>query len=327
MSGGEDALVGWLRSTLGQPASALIGDDAAMLRLHGEWALTVDSQIEGTHFLPGLDAAVIARRLLAVNVSDLAAVGALPAYGLLALSAPTGFDHRRFFRAFAAEAKRLEITLAGGDLARAPVVVATLTLLGRRRRGARWLRRDGARSGDAIWVGGTLGESALGRRVLDRGAIWRKNRVELPPDLLLDDATKRVARRAVERHLLPEPQLELSARLARQKRCACIDVSDGLSRDLGRLVAASGVGATVEAEGLPLPANAQRLTIALGAHPLELALAGGEDYVLLFTLPTSVTAPPGCTQIGRIDRREGLRLRRGDKVEALAALGWDHLKG
>lgn len=323
--GGEDALVGWLRRTLGKPASELIGDDTAMLRLGGEWALTVDSQIEGTHFLPGLDAAVIARRLLAVNVSDLAAVGAVPAYGLLALSAPPGFDHRRFFRAFAAAAKRFEIALAGGDLARAPVVVATLTLLGRRR-GPRWLRRDSTRAGDAIWIGGTVGESALGRRLLDRGALWRKNRVELPSDLLLDDATKRVARRAVARHLLPEPQLELSAQLVRRQRCACIDVSDGLSRDLSRLVTASGVGATIEAESLPLPANASRLTVALGAHPLELALGGGEDYVLLFTLPQGVAAPAGCTQIGRIDRRKGLRLRRGDKVEALAASGWDHLK-
>ncbi len=325
MSGGEDALVGWLRRTLGPPASELIGDDAAMLRLGGEWALTVDSQIEGTHFLPGLDAAVIARRLLAVNVSDLAAVGAVPAYGLLALSAPPGFDHRRFLRAFAAAAQRFEITIAGGDLARAPVVVATLTLLGRRR-GSHWLRRDIARAGDAVWIGGTLGESALGRRLLDRGAVRRKNRVELPPEVLLDDATKRVARRAVERHLLPEPQLELATKLVRQQRCACIDVSDGLSRDLSRLVTASGVGATVDAEDLPLPANATRLTIALGAHPLELALGGGEDYVLLFTLPNGVEAPAGCTQIGRIDRREGLRLRRGGKVETLAAKGWDHLK-
>ncbi len=325
MSGGEDALIAWLRRTLGSPTSELIGDDAAMLRLGGEWALTVDSQIEGTHFPAGLDAAVIARRLLAVNVSDLAAVGAVPVYGLLALSAPPSFDHRRFFRAFAAAAKRFETTLAGGDLARAPVVVATLTVLGRRR-GPRWLRRDGARAGDAIWVGGTIGESALGRRLLDRGAVWRKNRVELPADLLLDDATKRVARHAVERHLLPEPQLELSTRLVRRKRCACIDVSDGLSRDLNRLVTASGVGATMVAESLPLPGNAARLTIALGAHPLELALGGGEDYVLLFTLPDGATAPTGCTQIGRIDRREGLRLQRGKNVEALAAIGWDHLQ-
>jgi len=322
---GEDELVHWLRRTLGSPSRELIGDDAALLRLGGDWALTVDSQIEGTHFLSGLDPAVVARRLLAVNVSDLAAVGAVPAYGLLALSAPPGFDHRRFFRALGAEAKRYGIALAGGDLARAPIVVASLTLLGRRR-AARWLRRDTARPGDALWIGGTLGESALGRLLLERGARWRNGRVELPPTLTLDAATTRAARRAVQRHLQPEPQLDLSARLVRQRRCACIDVSDGLGRDLARLIAASGVGVTVNADTLPLPRDTARLTAALGAHPLELALSGGEDYVLLFTLPQSARAPLGAVHIGQIDKRSGLRLRRAGRIETLRALGWDHLR-
>src|SRR6185503_17175574 len=156
-----------------------------------------------------LDPALVARRLVAVNVSDLAAVGAAPAYGLLALSAPPGFDHRRFFRGISAAAESFAITLAGGDLARAPQLVATLTLLGKRR-GARWLRRDAAKPGDDLWVGGTLGESALGHLLLERGARWHRGRIELPADLLLDAATQRVARRAVERHLLPQPQLALS---------------------------------------------------------------------------------------------------------------------
>ena len=322
---GEDVLVAWLRRTLGPPAGELIGDDAAMLRLGGEWALTVDSQIEGTHFLPGLDPAVVARRLLAVNLSDLAAVGAVPIYGLLALSAPAGFDHRRFLRAFGAAAKRFGIVLAGGDVARAPLVVASLTLLGRRR-GRRWLRRDAAQPGDALWVGGTLGESALGRRLLERGARWRDGRVELPSTLTVDAATTRVARRAVERHLLPQPQLELSARLVRRRRCACIDVSDGFARDLSRLAAASGVGATVDAGALPLPSHAARLATALGTHPLELALRGGEDYVLLFTLPATARAPAGCVRIGDIEKRGGLRLHRAGLIDELPASGWDHLQ-
>lgn len=323
--GGEDGLVNWLRRTLGSPSRELIGDDAALLHLGGDWALTVDSQIEGTHFLPGLDPAVVARRLLAVNVSDLASVGAVPAYGLLALSAPPGFDYRRFFRALGTKAKRCGIALAGGDLARAPIVVASLTLLGRRR-AARWLRRDAARPGDALWIGGTLGESALGRLLLERGARWRNGRVELPSRLTLDSTTKRAARRAVQRHLQPEPQLDLSAKLVRQRHCACIDVSDGLARDLARLTAASGVGATVNADALPLPPNAARLTTALGAYPLDLALSGGEDYVLLFTLPTTAKAPAGSVRIGEIEKRAGLRLRRGGRIETLPAQGWDHLQ-
>jgi len=323
-AGGEDALVAWLRRTLGSPARELIGDDAAMLRLSGEWALTIDSQIEGTHFRSGLDPAVVARRLLAVNVSDLAAVGAVPAYGLLALSAPAGFDHRRFFRALGTAAKRFGIAIAGGDLARAPVVVASLTLLGRRR-GARWLRRGAARAGDGLWVGGTLGESALGRLLLERGASWRGGRAELPPGLNLDGSAERAARAAVKRHLSPQPQLTLSAALVRQRRCACIDVSDGLGRDLARLTSASGVGATVTADALPLPRDTAQLATSVAANSLQLALSGGEDYVLLFSLPPRAIAPEGCTRIGEIESRRGLRLRRAGHIEALVARGWDHL--
>ena len=331
---GEDALVAWLRRTVGAPASELIGDDAALLRLGGDWALTVDSQIAGTHHPPDLDSAVAARRLLAVNLSDLAAVGATPAYGFLALSAPPGSDLRRFLRAFALACRRAGVVLAGGDVARAPLVVATLTLLGRRRRGGRWLRRDLARAGDALWAGGTVGESALGRALLARGARWRAGRVALSAELerelqrsgLARRTAALAARRAIRRHLRPEPQLELSAVLAMRRRCACIDVSDGLARDLGRLARASGVGATVEAAALPMPHELPAVARVLGEDPLALGLGGGEDYVLLFALPEGERAPAGCHRIGRFEKRPGLRLRdpRGT-VHALPDLGWDHL--
>jgi thiamine-monophosphate kinase len=324
--GGEDELVGWLRGRLGK-AGDLLGDDAAMLRLAGEWALTTDSQIAGTHFLPGVEAAVVARRLLAVNLSDLAAVGAEPAYALLALAAPPGFEHRVFLRAFTEACRRAGVTLVGGDLARAPELVTTLALLGRRRRRGRWLRRDAARAGDVLYVGGTVAESGLGRLLLARGAALRHGRVELPSSFTVDRAIAGAASRAVRRHLLPAPQLGLSAELARRRRCACIDVSDGLARDLGRLAAASGVGATVELAALPLPADAARLATRLAADLDELALGGGEDYVLLFSLPASSPAPAGCAPIGRIERRPGLRLRREGRIEPLPAVGWDHLAG
>jgi thiamine-monophosphate kinase len=332
-AGGEDALVDWLRRTAGEPARGLIGDDAALLRLAGPWAVTVDSQIEGTHFLAGLDPAVVARRLLAVNLSDLAAVGAEPAYAFLALAAPQGFDHRRFLRAFTGACRRAGVVLAGGDLARAPAPAATLTLLGRRRGGGRWLRRGAARAGDALWVGGTLGESALGRVLLARGARWRGGRVELPAALEWRLAgagggarAAAAARRAVRRHLLPEPQLALSAVLARRRRCACLDVSDGLGRDLARLARASGMGATIEAAVLPMPAALPAIARAVGEDPAALALGGGEDYVLLFALPPREPAPPGCHRIGTIEARAGLRLRDAQGAEApLRELGWDHL--
>jgi thiamine-monophosphate kinase len=322
--GGEDRLIAWLRRTLGPPASGLLGDDAAMLPLDGEWALTVDSQIEGTHFLRGLDPAVVARRLLAVNLSDLAAVGAAPAYALLALAAPPGFDHRRFLRAFAGAVRAAGVTLAGGDLARAPQVVATLTLLGRRRPRGRFLRRDEARAGDALWVGGTLGESALGRLLVARGARLDGRRVTLPAPFN-GGSLAAAARAAVRRHLLPVPQLALSAELARRRRGSCIDVSDGLVKDLSRLCAASGVGAIVEATALPFAPRAVELAGAFRTDAEALALSGGEDYALLFTLPARARPPRGCHRIGSIDDAGGVRLRRGGGQVPLRASGWDHL--
>lgn len=326
---GEDALIDWLRRTLGPPAAALIGDDAALLRLGGDWAATVDSQVEGTHFPPGLDPAVVARRLLAVNLSDLAAAGAAPAYGLLSLSAPPSFDHRRFLRAFAAACRRAGVVLAGGDLSRATLLVATLTLFGRHRPATRWLRRDLARPGDALWLGGTLGESALGRALLARGARWRDGRVELPRTLarsLPDARSRAAARRAVRRHLLPTPQLTLSAALVTRRRCACIDVSDGLARDLRRLAHASAVGATLDEPALPLPAALPKLAHALDLDPTPLALGGGEDYVLLFSLPARESPPPGCHRIGTIEPHPGLLLRDAQgALRPLPDLGWDHL--
>jgi thiamine-monophosphate kinase len=276
--------------------------------------------------LAGLDPAVVAKRSMAVNVSDLAAVGAVPAYGLLALSAPRGFDHRRFLRALGVAAKGYGVTLAGGDVAHAPLVVASLTLLGTPPRRALAAARCGAARRRTVGRGharrvGAGAVAARARRELARKAAWSYRRTSI-----LDAGTQRVAKRAVERHLSPQPQLELSAALVRQRRCACIDVSDGLSSDLTRLTAASGVGATVDGDALPLPKNAARLTVALGAHPLELALGGGEDYVLLFALPATAKAPAGCVRIGEIEKRAGLRLRRGEKIEELPALGWDHVR-
>jgi thiamine-monophosphate kinase len=179
--------------------------------------------------------------------------------------------------------------------------------------------------GDLLWLGGTVGESGLGRLLLAAGARRSGRQVELPSQLDLRGADAGAARAAVRRHLLPEPQLALSARLARLRRCACIDVSDGLARDLGRLVRASGAGATLHAGALPLARRFASVAAAAGADALGLALGGGEDYVLLFALPPGVTAPPGCTPVGRVERRPGLRLSDGRRTAPLAETGWDHL--
>jgi thiamine-monophosphate kinase len=325
----EDRLLAWLRGEIGRGGRSLLGDDAALLP-RGAWAVTVDSQIAGVHFDADLDPALLARRLLAVNLSDLAAVGALPAYAFLALSGAPGFDHRRFFRALLAACRRRGLTLAGGDLATHPsATTATLTLLGRRRPGGRWLARASARPGDALWLGGTVGESAAGRALLDAGARRSGAAVRLPPGWRdAPPGLAAAARRAVRRHLLPAPQLELSGWLARRRRAAAIDVSDGVALDLRRLCRESAVGAAVTASELPFAAGFVPLCERLGRDPLALALGGGEDYVLLFALPPGARPPErlGCRRIGEIESGRRLSLVDQGRRRALPAIGWDHLQ-
>jgi thiamine-monophosphate kinase len=319
--GGEDRLIDWLQRRIRRQSGATsIGDDAAILPPDA-YAVTVDHQIAGVHFPLDADPAAVARRLLAVNLSDLAAMGAVPAHAFLALAAPEGFDHRKFFAALLAACARFGVQLAGGDLARSPErLSASLTLLGTKA-GKRWVERGGARPGHALWAGGTLGESAAGRLVIERGIPRR-----VPKEALSSLALARAARRAVRRHREPHPQLALGHWLGNQDAGAGMDVSDGLARDLHRLCRASGTGAEVDATALPFATNFAALCDALGADPLTLALSGGEDYVLLFTLPGAVVPPAelGARRIGRITRR-GVSLLRAGVREKLADVGWDHL--
>lgn len=323
---GEDALLRRLRARLGP--SALIGDDAAVLSPRGPLAVTVDSQIAGVHFVPDLDPAHVARRLLAVNLSDLAAMGAEPAYAFLALSAPASFDHERFFRPFVAACERAGVALAGGDLSRCEQWLATLTMIGTKPARGRWLHRAGARPGHDLWLGGTVGESAAGRLLIARGARPSGSGIDLhssvsgPPRLL------QAARRAVRRHLSPAPQLELGRWLGRQKEGACMDVSDGVARDLHRLCRESGTGAGIDADSLPFSDRFTDVCKALSADPFDLALGGGEDYVLLFTLPASTRVPDsfGCRRIGTITRESAVSWVRDGRRRRLPDRGWDHLQ-
>ncbi|HEV7787211.1 MAG TPA: thiamine-phosphate kinase [Thermoanaerobaculia bacterium] len=314
----------------------MIGDDAAILPNLGPSVVTMDSQIAGVHFPPDLAAADLARRLLAVNLSDLAAMGATPAYAFLALSAAPGFDHKAFFVSFLAACRRHGLTLAGGDLARHPGgTIATLALIGTKAAAARWLRRSFAEPGHTVWLGGTVGESAAGRILIERGARLSGTRVELPAFCeAFSSSLRTAARRAVRRHLRPEPQLALGRWLGAQPAgVAAIDVSDGVARDLHRLCRESHMGAEIEAEALPLAAHFKELCKALGGvDPLELALAGGEDYVLLFTLPPELAPPPGLggrslgtITLHRRESRPGLFIVRDGIRRKLPDRGWDHL--
>lgn len=328
MAGGEDRLTAWLANLAG--SGDRIGDDAALLEVGGrKLALSVDSQRANVHVPSDLDPAAAARRLLAICLSDLAATGAEPRWALLALAVDDEKSARRFLAALVRRGRRYGIELIGGDTARPSSpgqLDASLTVIGEVPPGSHPLTRGAARAGDEFWVGGALGESALGLELVSRGAriVGRKARLPdgLPPDLA------RTASRVVRRHLEPRPQLELGLILGRRSPSgAAIDISDGLAVDAGRLCRASGVGCVFEEAAIAPRTDAGRLAAHLGLDPLDLVLGGGEDYVLLFTLPANATfSHPGCRRIGHITSRPGMSLlRRDGSLDPLSPEGWDHL--
>lgn len=344
---GEDRVLGWLRE---QPGTELLGDDAAHLPCRpgaaadgggGGWVVTTDPQIGGVHVPADLDEILLARRLLHVNLSDLAASGAEPAYALVALAVPEGFQHKRFFHGLLEVCEEEGVRLAGGDLARtAPgceAVSAVMTLLGTVPEGASPLTRSAGRPGDRLWVGGTLGESGAGRRLLERGArlasYGEHAHVFLPEAARATPQLAEAGRAAVVRHLAPRAQVALGRWLASRSgtRAAALDLSDGLARDLPRLAERSGATAVVDAAALPLASGFETLCAVLGEDPLELALGGGEDYVLLFTLPPDDEPPAehGCYPIGHLEEgnseAETVLLVDGER-RPMPALGWDHLE-
>ncbi|MDW8478947.1 MAG: thiamine-phosphate kinase [Xanthomonadales bacterium] len=294
----EDRLIGLIaRRFPADPETPLgIGDDAALLAVPAgaRLAASCDALIEGTHFAPGADPADLGFKALAVNLSDLAAMGARPRWALLALQLPAAEEAwlAAFLEGFAALAARHRVTLAGGNLARGPLAV-TVTVLGLVAAEAA-LRRDGARPGQRLWVTGALGAAAA--------ALAARRAGEVPEPAW------------AERLDRPEPRVEAGLALAGRAQAA-IDLSDGLLPDLERLCRASVVGARIVAPALPLaPGLAQRWP----RQALALALAGGEDYELLFAadpdLDPRPLLPPGLavTAIGEILATPGIRLEDGE---------------
>ena len=296
-----------------------IGDDAALLELPEghELVAATDTVVAGVHFPHDCPPRAIGHRALAVNLSDLAAMGAEPRWALLALTLPEE-DPRwldEFAAGFHALADRSCCALVGGDTTRGPLAI-TVTALGSVPRGTA-LRRAGARVGDAVCVSGSLGDAAAGLRLFQGRYSTRTTGVH---PLLL-------------RFELPEPRLALGDAL-RGIATACIDVSDGLLADLGHVLEASGVGATVDADAVPISVPME-LAIPAADHR-ELALAGGDDYELAFTCAPgavdglrarAVELGVQVTRIGTIEAAPGLRCRdrRGEAVHPLK-LGYEHFR-
>ncbi|HVL36920.1 MAG TPA: thiamine-phosphate kinase [Burkholderiales bacterium] len=289
-----------------------VGDDCALLRPRSglDLAITTDMLVEGRHFLPGADPRALGHKTLAVNLSDLAAMGAAPRWALLAL-ALTAADEgwlSGFAEGFFALAERFGVELIGGDTTRGAMLTATVTAVGELPAGTALLR-SGARPGDDVWVSGELGGAALAL---------------IHPE---------IAQAALRLHR-PEPRCALGERL-RGLATAAIDVSDGLAGDLAHLARRSGVAAVVDFERIPRPGAFR----SLGNRQLEqdCILSGGDDYELLFTVPAARAAEVqaladelelALTRIGRIETGPArLTVRDEGEREIAHRGGFDHFGG
>jgi thiamine-monophosphate kinase len=289
-----------------------VGDDAALLDVPAGRTLVAatDTLVEGRHFLPEAPAHSVGHQALAVNLSDLAAMGAEPAWALLSLSLPEVDEAwlDGFASGFHALAEAHHVDLVGGDTVRGPRVI-TVQVLGFVD-GARALRRSGARPGDRLYISGTPGEAAAGLDALRGGAAF--------------DTVNRLVRRC----LYAEPRVALGRALV-GRATAAMDVSDGLLGDLAKLCVASGVGARLDLDALPV---SPALAAAGDRDRCErYVLDGGDDYELLFTLPpgeaadaSSAAGGVAVTCIGEITGEPGLRCVRDGREVPHAVRSYDH---
>lgn len=276
---GEFGLIDRIRSRFSQPVAPElgIGDDAALLSPTPGCQLLVSTDLlaEAVHFDLGFGPArLLGRKSLAVNLSDIASMGAIPRWFFLSLAIPAGFPLTTiegFLDGLAEQAVAHNCILAGGDTCGSKSgLVISVTIMGEQRPGL-ILQRNGARPGDEVWVSGTLGDSALGLKLLMEG-----ERLGGDDDYLL------------QRHLDPTPRCALGVQLAESRLVnAMIDVSDGLLADLGHIGEHSGCGAEIQLAHLPLSTPFQAYTAGQPDMPWQLAASGGEDYELCFTAPAA----------------------------------------
>ncbi|MCU7844809.1 MAG: thiamine-phosphate kinase [Candidatus Thiodiazotropha sp. (ex Monitilora ramsayi)] len=296
-----------------------IGDDAALLNVPPgmELVVSIDTLVEGVHFFPDVSPAALGHKVLAVNLSDLAAMGAEPAWITLALTLPKVDESwlTQFSRGFEALAGRHGVALVGGDTTRGPLSI-TVQAHGWVPAGAA-LRRGGARDGDELYVTGTLGDAAL---------YLASRNFNLSEQRLFDSLRERLER--------PQPRVEAGLAL-RGIASSAIDISDGLIADLGHILAASGMGATISLDRIPLSMEMAQWQRKSGDW--QTVLAGGDDYELCFSADRSqgkeitriseeLDLPISC--IGMIESQSGLRITQPDgKLWSAPDRGFDHFSG
>jgi thiamine-monophosphate kinase len=288
---GEFGLIERIRRALrvGRGVRLGIGDDAAWLENRSPWCLlTADMLLQDVHFnLKWTSLGDLGYKSLAVNLSDIAAMGGMPAYATVSLGLPPDFrpdQVQEFYRGMDALARKNGVSVVGGDTSVADTLLISVSLLGYAP--YRPVSRGGAKPKFDVYVSGSLGDAALGLELLKTNS----SALHSPAGAY-----------AVRRHHRPTPRMELGRLLARRQTArAMIDISDGLLQDLAHICAASGVGAVVWEESLPRSRSYR--TLAQGS---QLALSGGEDYELLFCAPSAVRA-----EVGRIGKRARVAITR-----------------
>jgi thiamine-monophosphate kinase len=299
--------------------SERIGDDAAVV---GDQVITTDMLVEDVDFTRTIPLRFIGRKSLAVNLSDIAAMGARPAHAVVAIGLP---DWARehvddLLVAMSEAAKQWRVEIVGGDFSRSDKLVISVAMVGVME--TRALLRSGAKVGDRIYVSRPIGGSAAGLALLQQGFSVEAG--FSPPSRATSQTflQREFAQSAITRHVDPEPEIDLGLALAKiPEVTACIDISDGLSTDLHHLCDASHCGAEIERERIPIFPG----LLESGLSAQELVLHGGEEYALLFTsslreseLSTRVKRP--VYAIGRITAGKGVLLNG----QPLEARGWDH---
>lgn len=321
---GEFALIARYFAPLAAKAPLAFGltDDAAVLRAAAghDLVLTTDTIVSGVHFLPTDPPRSIGQKLLRVNLSDLASKGAKPRVYLLNCSLPQNVGEdwiNAFAEGLAADQAAFGIVLVGGDTtATSGPLTLSATLIGELPRGT-IIRRKGARSGDGIWVSGNIGDGAIGLRLLKGEDLG---------------VSKTLGEFCIDHYRVPKPRVALGLKL-RGLAYACLDASDGLVADLGHLCEASGVGAEILAEGVPISAAAHRALVA-GTIRIGELLTAGDDYELIFAVATKdemklsrVAKSVGVkiTKIGRITRKREVVVRdaRGERLH-FDSRGYQH---
>jgi thiamine-monophosphate kinase len=324
---GEFELLAKLRERLpeaGPQVKLGSGDDAAVTVPGGATATSVDAIVDGVHFRrdeSGLD--TVGRKALATALSDLAAMGAEAGEAYVVLGAPADFGEGEFLAlldGLLGLAGETGVTLAGGDVTRGPALTLAITVVGHAASADAFVSRTGAQPGDVLVLTGELGGAGAGRLLLDDPSLARA----VPDD---------TAARLRDRQLDPTPRLRSGLALAASGARAMIDLSDGLAGDSGHIAQASGVALEIDAAALPLAKGLAAVAAATGRDPLQLAVAGGEDYELLAALPSDrfdeasaavgETAETGLTRIGRVAAGDGVEIRLPGG-ELLEAAGYDH---